>query len=158
MKRILGILFLALLVTSCSKTDKEKLEGSWVGDKIYKDGRIVCSYLPTEQDQIAEREYQKQKEVVELMQMSEYDFKQNIIRSMEQKLKMEFTFTPTDTLYIKTDDTPYKGEVWNFHILKETSQLVLEVDTRKVTYLYKVNREKLVLKNDGMKIVFRKKD
>lgn len=157
MKRIATILVLTLVLFSCSKTDKEKIEGVWVGDKIYRDGKLMCSLVPQEQDVIAEREYQRQKDVIEKMNYSEYDFKQGIIRSMEEKLMMQFTFTPTDTLYIKTDDTPYIGEAWTYRIDEDSSILVLEENVRRVTYLYKVSKNKLVLKNEEIRIEFVRK-
>lgn len=157
MKRIFFLVVVGVLL-SCSKSDKEQIEGVWVGEKIYRDGKLMCSYDLREQDEIAEREYQRQKEVLEKMNYTKYDFKQGIIRSMNEKLNMQFTFTPTDSLYIKTDDTPYKGESWIYHIDEDSSILVLEEDIRRVTYLYKVSKNKLILKNEDVRIEFVRKE
>lgn len=150
---------LVLSLTACaSKTDKERFIGSWEGDKIYRNGVLMCSWVPREQEQIAKREYNKNKEVLEKMQLPEYEYRQNLIRSMIQKLTMQFTFTETDTVFIKTDDTPYKGDAWRFRVVEDSNVVVLEEDIRKVSYLYKVTAKKLILKNADMRIEFLKKD
>lgn len=158
MKRILNLLIVTFVLISCSQTDKEKIEGEWLGDRIYRDGKLMCSLIPREQDEIAEREYQKQKDVLDRMNYTEYEFKEGIIRSMVEKLKMNFRFTPTDTLYIKTDDTPYQGEQWSYRIDEDSSILVLEENIRRVTYLYKVSKNRLILKNEDVRIEFVRKE
>lgn len=152
------IVMLVFLAACTSKPDKEKFLGTWEGNKIYRNGVLMCSWVPREQEQIAKREYNKNKEVLEKMQLPEYEYRQNLIRSMIQKLTMQFTFTETDTVFIKTDDTPYRGDAWRFRVVEDSNVVVLEEDIRKVGYLYKITDKKLILKNEDMRIEFLKKD
>lgn len=154
MKNIFFTTFLLFIVSSCSQSDKEQMLGSWKGDRIYRDGKLLCSFNRNEQQEIVNRQYKKEKEVLEKMQLSRYDYEQNMIRSMEKMLQMQLNFTANDTLYMKTDDSPYIGDPWVFRVVEDSNVLVLEDPSRRVRYLYKVERNKLVLKNENMRLEF----
>jgi Zn ribbon nucleic-acid-binding protein len=150
----MAIILCGVVLLGCSKSDKEQLIGEWKGNRIYKNGSLMCTYDRAEQDRILDKKYNQEKEVVEMMGLSEYDFKQNMIKAMEKMLQMQFNFRPTDTVYIKTDDSPFIGEPWTYKIIEDSNMLVMEEPSRRVRYLYKVDHEKLVLKNENMRIEF----
>src|SRR5688572_11533073 len=102
--RYLFILPLALiLITSCTKSDREALNGKWSYLEIRDGKNVVYSSDKAELDKIIEKRIKEEGPMYAQMGMDENMMRENLEKTYDKQAKFTFNFSDKDTLTIASN-------------------------------------------------------
>lgn len=148
-KQLYLLLSLLVLLTACSRTDREQLNGKWKVREIYMGKDLIYSNDPVQREKIVERVIAEQKAKLPESAWGELDMMRDFFR---KKLKT----SGQTTLIIKEDNTYVSKTYGAGSPLTEKGKLSIDEKKKTVTlksssvqnFHYTIEKDKLFLETD----------
>lgn len=152
--RYLFLLPLALiLITSCSKSDREALNGKWSYEEIRDGKNVLYSSDKTQIKKIIEKRMKDEGAMYAQMGIDESMLRENMEKSFEAQAKYTFNFTEKDTLTISANNGQADQDVkMKFKMDDKKKQLIFKENGQDTKFTYTLEDDKLVLKQDKSEI------
>lgn len=150
------VLFLLLFTAlACEPTTQELIIGKWKYSRLEKNGKVFLSSDPEEArriiDKLVDQNFEYTKDVAK--------FRENAMEEMDQRLDVYLEFKADSTVDILTGASGENGmETWKYSINEESKNILLESGSRKIQYVYKLEKDVLKLTETSLKIELKKMD
>lgn len=154
--RYLFLLPLALiLITSCSKSDREAVNGSWSFVEVRDGQKLLYSTDKAQIDKIIDERIKEEGAMYAQMGMDENMMRQQLEQSFKDQAKFTWDFNEKDTMTINSNSGKTAEDMKvKFSIDPEKKKLTLKGKEKgdNTEFTYTLEDDKLVLKKDKSEI------
>lgn len=155
---IMVVAIATAVLTSCSKTDKENLVGTWGIQNMKSKGELMTSIDTKDHGKIVEKIWKEQGPILTQMGISKAEIKKNVASEAKKLAKVTFVFAENGTVKISANDGKSKPEEAKYTLDEKKKELVIQSDKQpKLTYTYTISDEQLIMKQKQDELTFVRK-
>jgi hypothetical protein len=157
--RLILIAFTALLFAACTKPDNELIQGEWQFNKVSKGKDVLVSSDAKEQKKIIDKAFNESAPYLQMMNMTEADFRKKMKGDIELMLKVTFKFDKSNVTVANNNPKQPNSNKSKYKINTEKKEITIIEGANQIVYKYELNDEALVLtdpKENG-KLEFKRK-
>jgi hypothetical protein len=157
--RLILIAFTALLFTACTKPDDELIQGEWHFAKVSKGKDILVSSDEKEQKKIVDKAYKESAQYLEMMQMTEADFRKKMKEDIDLMLKVTFKFDKNNVTIANNNPKNPSSTSSKYKLDVAKKELTIIENMNQIVYKYELSSDALMMTDvkDKGKFEFKRK-
>lgn len=146
----------ALMLAACSKSDKQKIAGTWGFYELKRgpEKHVIFSLDEKKQKEVIENEIRLQKEMVPMRPEDEALIRKNATQQYENMTKLTFTFGEDGNLKIESNLPDKSANQETKYLVDDVKkELTVKSDNREIKWNYSFLDDKMILSGDQEELI-----
>lgn len=158
MKYLLVLPLFVLLLTGCSKSDREQIIGKWKFEELKSnEGEVMYSTDPAVQKKTADKIVKEQMVMYAGSGITEEMLRKQIQEQFKAVGKTTFEFDTKGNVNVKTNSGNNANDTKSTYKMDEAKKsVVIKNGDREMKYTYKFDGDKLTMKGEGESFTLKK--
>lgn len=155
MRYLLFLPLFVVMLSACSKSDKEQIKGEWTMSEMSREGKVVMSVDPAKQKTVLDEAWKEQGPMMEQMGMTREVFDTNMKTQFKKMGESVFVFTDKGKVEIKAEGQ--KNSDSNYKMDEEKKKITITEQGKNQVYTYAFDGDSFSLTQNKDKITFKRK-